>query len=42
MKARLAALGSLQSDAAPQQMAAEIRDELKRVSALARKTGVVK
>jgi tripartite-type tricarboxylate transporter receptor subunit TctC len=42
LKARLAPLGILQSYAGPEQMAAEIRDEFKRVSELARKTGLVK
>ena len=40
--ARLAPLGILQSYAAPEQAAAEIREELKRVSEMARKTGLVK
>ena len=40
--ARLLPLGILQSYATPEQMATEIRDEFKRVSDLARKTGVVK
>jgi tripartite-type tricarboxylate transporter receptor subunit TctC len=35
-------LGILQSYAAPEQMAAEIRDEFKRVSEMAKKTGLVK
>jgi tripartite-type tricarboxylate transporter receptor subunit TctC len=39
---RMLPLGILQSYAAPEQMAAEIRDEFKRVSELARKTGLVK
>jgi tripartite-type tricarboxylate transporter receptor subunit TctC len=42
LKARLAPLGILQSYAGPEQMAAEIREELKRVSELAKKTGLVK
>jgi tripartite-type tricarboxylate transporter receptor subunit TctC len=40
--ARLLLLGILQSYAAPEQMAAEIREEIKRVSEMARKTGLVK
>jgi tripartite-type tricarboxylate transporter receptor subunit TctC len=40
--ARLLPLGILQSYAPPEQTAAEIRDELKRVSEMARKTGLVK
>jgi tripartite-type tricarboxylate transporter receptor subunit TctC len=40
--AKLAPLGILQSYAGPEQMAAEIRDEFKRVSEIARKTGLVK
>jgi len=40
--ARLLPFGILQSYAAPEQMAAEIRDEFKRVSEMARKTGLVK
>jgi len=40
--ARLAALGIVQSYGTPEQAAAEMRAELKRVSELARKTGVVK
>ena len=40
--ARLAPLGILQSYAEPEQAAAEIREELKRVSEMARKTGLVK
>ena len=40
--ARLAPLGILQSYAAPEQAAAEIREEFKRVSEMARKTGLVK
>ena len=40
--ARLAALGILQSYSGPEQAAAEIREEFKRVSAMARKTGLVK
>jgi tripartite-type tricarboxylate transporter receptor subunit TctC len=40
--ARLASLGILQSYAAPEQTAAEIRAELKRVGEMARKTGLVK
>jgi tripartite-type tricarboxylate transporter receptor subunit TctC len=40
--ARLAPLGILQSHATPEQQAAETHDELKRVSELARRTGVVK
>ena len=39
---RLAPLGIYQSYSGPEQTAAEIREELKRVSALARKTGLVK
>ena len=42
LKARLAPLGIVQSYAGPEQMAAEIREEFKRVSELARKTGLVK
>ena len=42
ISARLAPLGILQSYAAPGQAAAEIREELKRVSEMARKTGLVK
>ena len=40
--ARLAPLGIFQSYSDPEQMAAEIREEFKRVSATARKTGLVK
>lgn len=40
--ARLAPLGILQSYAPPEQVTAEIRDELKRVSEMARKSGLVK
>ena len=40
--ARLAPLGIVQSYADPAQMTAEIRDELKRVSEMAKKTGMVK
>ena len=40
--ARLLPLGILESYAAPEQTAAEIRDEFKRVSEMARKTGLVK
>jgi tripartite-type tricarboxylate transporter receptor subunit TctC len=40
--ARLASLGILQSYATPEQTAAEIRAEFKRVSEMARKTGLVK
>ena len=40
--ARLAPLGILQSYAAPEQTAAEIREEFKRVSEMAKKTGLVK
>jgi len=40
--ARLAPLGILQSYATPEQTAAEIRAELKRVGEMARKTGLVK
>ena len=40
--ARLAPLSIFQSYAGPEQMAAEIREEFKRVSAMARKTGLVK
>ncbi len=40
--ARLAPLGIVQSYAGPEQLAAEIREELKRVSEMARKTGLVK
>jgi len=40
--ARLLPLGILQSYAAPEQMTAEIRDELGRVGEMARKTGLVK
>jgi tripartite-type tricarboxylate transporter receptor subunit TctC len=40
--ARLAPLGILQSYATPEQTAAEIRAEFKRVGELARKTGLVK
>lgn len=40
--AKLAPLGILQSYAGPDQMAAEIREEFKRVSEMARKTGLVK
>lgn len=40
--AKLAPLGILQSYAGPEQMAAEIRDELTRVSETAKKTGLLK
>ena len=40
--ARLAPLGILQSHATPEQQIAETRDELKRVTDLAKRTGVVK
>jgi tripartite-type tricarboxylate transporter receptor subunit TctC len=40
--ARLAPLGIVQSYAGPEPMAAEIRDEYKRVSDMAKKTGLVK
>lgn len=40
--ARLAPLGIVQSYAAPEAMAAEIRDEYRRVSDMAKKTGLVK
>ena len=40
--ARLAPLGILQSYGTPEQTAAEIREEFKRVSEMARKTGLVK
>jgi tripartite-type tricarboxylate transporter receptor subunit TctC len=40
--AKLATAGILQSHATPEQQSAETRDELKRVSDLARKTGLVK
>ena len=40
--ARLAPLGIAQSYATPEQAAAEIRPELKRVGEMARKTGLVK
>ena len=40
--ARLAPLGILQSHATPEQQAIETRDELKRVSELAKRTGLVK
>ena len=40
--ARLAPLGIVQSYATPEQQSAETRDELKRVSELAKKTGLVK
>ncbi len=40
--AKLAPLGILQSYAGPEQMTAEIREEFKRVSEMARKTGLVK
>ena len=40
--AKLAPLGILQSYAAPEQTVAEIREEFKRVSEMARKTGLVK
>ena len=40
--ARLAPLGIVQSYAGPEAMSAEIRDELARVAALARKAGLVK
>lgn len=39
---KLAAAGILQSHATPEQQTAETRDELKRVSDLARKTGLIK
>ena len=39
---RLAPLGIVQSYATPEQQIAETRDELKRVSDLAKKTGLVK
>ena len=42
LKARLAPLGILQSYAAPEQMATEVREEFKRVSELAKRTGLVK
>ena len=42
LKARLAPLGILQSYAGPEQMATEIRDEFKRVSEMAKRTGLVK
>ncbi len=42
VSAKLAALGIQQSYATPEQQAAEIRDEIKRVGDLARKTGLVK
>ncbi len=40
--ARLAPLGIVQSYATPEQTTAEIREEFKRVSAMARKTGLLK
>jgi tripartite-type tricarboxylate transporter receptor subunit TctC len=40
--ARLAPLGIIQSYSDPAQMTAEIRDELKRVSEMAKKTGMLK
>ena len=40
--ARLASMGILQSHATPEQQTAEMRDELKRVSDLAKRTGLVK
>ncbi|MEO6409414.1 MAG: tripartite tricarboxylate transporter substrate binding protein [Burkholderiaceae bacterium] len=40
--ARLATLGIVQSYSGPEQAAAEMREELKRVSAVARKTGLVR
>jgi tripartite-type tricarboxylate transporter receptor subunit TctC len=40
--ARLAPLGIVQSYAGPEQLTAEMRDEFKRVSEMARKTGLVK
>ena len=40
--ARLAPLGILQSHATPEQQTAETRDELKRVSEIAKRTGLVK
>jgi len=42
ISAKLAPLGILQSYAGPEQMAAEIREELTRVSETARKTGLLK
>ena len=42
VSAKLAPLGILQSYAAPEEMTAEIREEFKRVSEMARKTGLVK
>jgi len=39
---KLAPLGILQSHATPEQATTEIREELKRVSEMARKTGFVK
>jgi tripartite-type tricarboxylate transporter receptor subunit TctC len=42
ISARLAPLGILQSYAAPEAMAAEVREEFKRVSEMAKKTGLVK
>jgi tripartite-type tricarboxylate transporter receptor subunit TctC len=42
ISAKLAPLGILQSYAGPEPMAAEIREEFKRVSEMARKTGLVK
>jgi tripartite-type tricarboxylate transporter receptor subunit TctC len=42
VSARLAPLGIFQSYSGPEQAAAEIREEVKRVSAMARKTGLVK
>jgi len=40
--AKLAPLGIVQSYATPEQQAAEMRDELRRVTDLARKTGLIK
>jgi tripartite-type tricarboxylate transporter receptor subunit TctC len=40
--AKLAPLGILQSYASPEQMTAEIREEFKRVSEMAKRTGLVK
>jgi len=42
VSARLAPLGILQTYGTPDQMAAEMRDELHRVRDVARKTGLVK
>jgi tripartite-type tricarboxylate transporter receptor subunit TctC len=42
ISAKLAPLGILQSYAGPEEMTAEIREEFKRVSEMARKTGLVK